>query len=68
MAENEQVARIPKPRPRPTVRGRPAKTRLKLSPVMLAALKELAAKEGLDLETFITVLINEALTHRLVRR
>jgi hypothetical protein len=44
------------------------KTRLKLSPVMLAALEELAKDEGLDLEAFITVLINEALTHRLLRK
>jgi predicted DNA binding CopG/RHH family protein len=63
---DEKLPATPRARLRP---GRAkTRTRLKLSPVMLAALKELAAKEGLDLETFITVLINEALTHRLVRR
>ena len=44
------------------------KPRLRLSPAMLTALRALAASEGLALEAFITVLINEALTHRLLQK
>jgi hypothetical protein len=42
-----------------------AKTWIRLSPVMLAALTELARIEQTDLQGLITALINEALAHRL---
>jgi hypothetical protein len=42
-----------------------AKTWIMLSPVMLAALTELAKIEQTDLQGLITALINEALAHRL---
>jgi hypothetical protein len=45
-----------------------AKTWIKLSPGMLAALTELAQVEQTDLQGLITGLINEALTQRLVRQ
>jgi hypothetical protein len=55
-----QVAEIPRHR----CRKRRAKL---LSPVLLAALTELAEVEDLPLATLIALLINEGLSHRLQR-
>lgn len=41
---------------------------ISLSPVLIEALEELAANEDLPLSAFISVLINEALAHRLRSR
>jgi hypothetical protein len=44
------------------------KIKVGLSPSMLMALEHLANAEGLTLKALITVLISEALTHRLVKK
>ena len=41
-------------------------TKINLSPALLCALKPLSEDEGLPLEAFLTVLINEALSARFL--
>jgi len=50
------------------IRTSQGKKWLGLPPDLMAALEPLAEKDGLTLAAFISVLINEALAHRLQRR